>query len=253
MISKDRMSIIKQILLNDKKVVVSDLSSHFSVTEETIRRDLDKLETEKFITRTYGGAILNNVETASNIPFYKRAAYNIDAKKQIAITAQKVLENQHTMFADSSTTVMETIKLLKNRDDLTIVSNSAEMARELFISKVNSFSTGGMLNKKSLAYEGDLAEDAIRRYNTDVAVISCKGIDQETGVTDTNESQARLKKLMIKQAKTVMLLIDSSKFDSKAFVKLTDFNNITHIVTDKKPSDAWLKFFSTQGIELHFE
>lgn len=252
MISRDRMSIIKQILLNDKKVVVSDLSSHFAVTEETIRRDLDKLETEKFITRTYGGAILNNVETTSNIPFYKRAAHNIDAKKKIAIIAQNVLENEHTMFADSSTTVMETIKLLKNRDDLTIVSNSAEMARELFISKVNSFSTGGMLNKKSLAYEGDLAEDAIRRYNTDVAVISCKGIDQETGVTDTNESQARLKKLMIQQAKTVVLLIDSSKFDSKAFVKLTDFDKITHVITEKKPSNIWVNFLNAQGIELHF-
>lgn len=252
LINKDRLTIIKQVLLNDKKVVVSDLSDQFSVTEETIRRDLDKLENEGFITRTYGGAVLNSTKTIGNISFYNRASRNSDAKRHIAIKAQDVLREQHTMFADSSSTVIETVKLLKDREDLTIVSNSAEMARELFISKVSFLSTGGILNKQALAYDGDLAEDSINRYNADVALISCKGLDMDTGVTDTNESQARLKKLMIQHASSVVLLADASKFDKKGFVHLSDFGNIEHVITDQKPDQNWLRFFREKNIQAHY-
>lgn len=252
MTSKNRHPIIKQMLLNDKKVVISDLSERFGVTEETIRRDLDKFEAEGFITRTYGGAVLNSVQTVSNIPFFKRASEKVEEKKQIAITATKILRDKHTIFADSSSTVMETVKLLKERNDLTIVSNSAEMSHELFISKVNVVSTGGMLNKQSLSYEGELAESSVRRYNTEAAVISCKGIDMLTGITDTNETQARLKRLMIDQADLVILLADLSKFDKKAFVKLGDFNAVTDIITDQKPSPIWLDFFTKLGISVHY-
>lgn len=252
MLNTDRLSTIKQILLNDKKIVVTDLSQQFSVTEETIRRDLDKLERDGFITRTYGGAVLNSTETVANIPFYKRATHHIEAKKQMALLLQDVIHDQRTLFADSSSTVMEAIKLLKNRDELTIVTNSAEMTKELYISNVQVISTGGMLNKRSLAFEGDLAETAIQRYNTDIALISCKGLDMGTGVTDTNEGQARLKRMMIDQAHQVILLADSSKFDKKAFIHLADFDHINHIITESRPSDEWLAFFNQHGIQVHF-
>lgn len=129
----DRLYTIKQILINEKKVNVSDLSKKFSVTEETIRRDLEKLENEGFATRTYGGAVLNNEEPVSNIPFYKRADHNLQAKQQIAVLAKGILQNLTTISADSSTTVMETLKLLKNRSDLTIVTNSTEVLKELIL------------------------------------------------------------------------------------------------------------------------
>ncbi|EBA6493378.1 DeoR family transcriptional regulator, partial [Salmonella enterica] len=69
MAAKDRIQAIKQMVANDKKVTVSNLSSIFQVTEETIRRDLEKLEDEGFLTRTYGGAVLNSAVLADNIHF----------------------------------------------------------------------------------------------------------------------------------------------------------------------------------------
>lgn len=252
MAGKDRVLLIKQLLLNEKKVSVPDLSKKFSVTEETIRRDLDKLEDEGFLTRTYGGAVLNSEEVVSNVPFYKRAEHNLEQKQSIAITAQKIFKTAHTIFADASSTVMETLKLLKRREDLTIVTNSSEALKELLVSDVNVLSTGGNLNKRTLSLQGDLTEHAISVYNVDVAVISCKGIDFATGVTDTNEVECRIKRKMIEQASEVILLIDHSKFNKKAFVHLSDIKNITHVITDSKPSQEWLDYFKENHIRVHF-
>ncbi len=250
--AKDRLALIKQLLINEKKVSVSNLSDQFSVTEETIRRDLDKLETEGILTRTYGGAVLNSEDTVSNIPFYKRAEHNIDAKQAIALKAIKVLKNVHTISADSSSTVMETLKLLKEREDITIVTNSSEALRELMISEVNVLSTGGIFNKRTLSMQGDLTERAIENYNVEMALISCKGIDKHIGATDTNEVEARIKKCMIKQATEVVLLIDSGKFCKKGFVHLSDIDQINHVVTDKKPSDDWIEFFAKRNIQVYY-
>lgn len=247
---KNRLATIKQLLLNDKKVLVSDLSQKFSVTEETIRRDLEKLEAESFATRTYGGAVLNGEEVVSNIPFYKRAERHFEQKQNIAIKTFQLLKNKSTISADSSSTVMETLKLLKDRNDLTIVTNSTEALRELMLSSVNIMSTGGMFNKQSLSLQGTLAEQSISNYNVDTALISCKGLDIATGITDSNEDEAKLKKRMILQASEVILLADSSKFNKKAFVHLTDLTNITTVVTDQEPSKDWINFFKNNQIQL---
>lgn len=248
----DRISMIKQLLLNEKKVTVADLSQKFSVTEETIRRDLDKLESEGVLIRTYGGAVVNSGDTGSNIPFYERAAFNLNAKQDIAIKANALLNSIHTIYADASSTVMETLKLLKNRADLTVVTNSSEALKEFLSSEVNVLSTGGILNKRTLSLQGDLTEKAIENYHVDMAVLSCKGIDLTVGVTDTNEREAKIKRCMIAQADKVMLLVDHSKFDKKAFVQLLDIDEIDYILTDEKPSDSWLEFFGSNKIETHY-
>lgn len=126
MAAKDRIQAIKQMVANDKKVTVSNLSSIFQVTEETIRRDLEKLEDEGFLTRTYGGAVLNSAVLADNIHFYKRAKSFYEEKQIIARNTLPFIKNKTTMAADSSSTVMELLKLLKDRNDLTLLTNSAE-------------------------------------------------------------------------------------------------------------------------------
>ncbi|TGC87923.1 DeoR/GlpR transcriptional regulator, partial [Salmonella enterica subsp. enterica serovar Wilhelmsburg] len=150
MAAKDRIQAIKQMVANDKKVTVSNLSSIFQVTEETIRRDLEKLEDEGFLTRTYGGAVLNSAVLADNIHFYKRAKSFYEEKQIIARNTLPFIKNKTTMAADSSSTVMELLKLLKDRNDLTLLTNSAEAFHELAQSDINLVSTGGEINKNTL-------------------------------------------------------------------------------------------------------
>ena len=250
MAPKDRLGKIRQIALNEKKLSVSSLSSIFQVTEETIRRDLEKLESEAFLTRTYGGAILNTRSQVDGIHFYKRSKEHLEEKKKIAVKVLSLLDGRETLAVDSGTTVMETIKLLKDRADLTILTNSTEVFHELALSDINVVSTGGEFNKNSLSLQGELTKSIIKQYHVDFMMMSCKGLDMESGALDSNGKEAEIKKALLDQAAEVALLVDSSKFDHKAFVKLTEWENINYIITDTEPSDKWKDFCKEKNISL---
>jgi DeoR/GlpR family transcriptional regulator of sugar metabolism len=248
--AKDRIQTIKQMVTNDKKVTVSNLSSIFQVTEETIRRDLEKLEGEGFVTRTYGGAVLNAGNVSENVHFYKRAKSFLEEKQKIAFKILPYIKNKTTMAADSSTTVMELLKLLKDRGDLTLLTNSTEAFHELVQSDINVVSTGGSFNKNTLSLQGGITKAITRKYHVDILVMSCKGLDIESGALDSNEGEAEIKKTMISQAAEVALLVDHSKFDRKAFVRLVELEHINYIVTDRKPENKWINFCENNGIKL---
>ncbi|HGM5490279.1 TPA: DeoR/GlpR family DNA-binding transcription regulator [Serratia fonticola] len=252
MSARDRLQTIKQMVTNDKKVTVAHLSTLFQVTEETIRRDLEKLEAEGVVTRTYGGAVLNANSLSDNLHFYKRAKYCLEEKKVIALKALPFIKNKTTMAADSSTTVMELLKLLKDRSELTLLTNSSEAFHELAQSEIKVVSTGGEFNKNTLSLQGRITKEVISKYHVDIMVMSCKGLDIQNGALDSNEAEAEIKKTMIRQSTEVALLIDHSKFDRKAFVRLVELEHINYIITDRKPSAKWIALCNEKGIQLIF-
>ncbi|MDF2512563.1 MAG: transcriptional regulator, DeoR family [Herbinix sp.] len=250
MAAKDRLELIKQFVMNEKKVLVANLSTQFEVTEETIRRDLEKLESEGFLTRTYGGAILNSESSLEGIHFYKRTTTNQEAKQAIAIKAVELLKNKATAAADSSSTVMEVLKLVKGNSELTLLTNSTEALRELSQSDMTVVSTGGILNKSALSLQGAITKATIKNYIFDVVLLSCKGLNRDKGALDSNEAEAELKREMLKQSNEVVLLVDHTKFDKTAFLKLSDFEHIDYLVTDRKPSDDWIEFLKSKDVNL---
>lgn len=250
MSSRERLMVIRQCIQNMKKVSVAELSSQCSVTEETIRRDLDKLEAEGVVTRIHGGAIWNADVQKEGIHFYKIMSKNLKEKQNIARKTAELLEGKHTIIADSSTTVMEALKLMQDNPDVTIVTNSTEVFREFQQSAVNVISVGGEFNKKSLSLQGQLAKSNMSKYHVSVALISCKSVDIEKGVQDSNESEAEIKKIMLEQADEVALLADHTKFDQTAFVCLIDLKSVNYIITDRQPSDIWIHYCRENGIEL---
>lgn len=252
MAGRERLMLIKQHVQNRKKVSVGELSQQCGVTEETIRRDLDKLEAEGVVTRVHGGAIWNEGIQKEGIHFYRRMTKHVKEKQEIARKAIDLLEGKQTIIADSSTTVMETLKLIPDTAEVTILTNSTEVFREFQQSSINIISTGGEFNKKSLSLQGQLAKSNIVKYNVDLALISCKGLNMEKGVQDSNESEAEIKKLMLEQAGEVVLLADSSKFGQTAFVSLIDLQCVHYIITDRRPEDAWISFCEANGIKLIF-
>lgn len=250
MAGRERLMLIKQHVQSMKKVSVADLSQQCGVTEETIRRDLDKLEAEGVVTRVHGGAIWNNGTQKEGIHFYRRMTKHVKEKQEIARKAIDLLEGKQTIIADSSTTVMETLKLVPDTAEITVVTNSTEVFREFQQSSINIISIGGEFNKKSLSLQGQLAKNNITKYNVDLALISCKGLNMDKGVQDSNEGEAEIKKLMLEQAKEVALLADFSKFDQTAFVSLIDLRSVNYIITDRQPEKEWIQFCDTNGIQL---
>ncbi|GHT86046.1 DeoR family transcriptional regulator [Bacteroidia bacterium] len=247
---KDRLETIREIISEKSRVQVSELSQLFDVTEETIRRDLEKLEAQGFVSRTYGGAIVNENKLTEGIHYFKRTAINAEAKQKIAEKAVAYIENSFTFGLDSSTTAIEVVRLLKSRDDITVITNSATALTELALSKMNIVSTGGILNKHSMSLQGNTTKQALENYNIDIALISCKCLSLTQGASDSNELESDVKKAIIAHANKVVLLVDHTKFDKVTLVKIVDLAQINLIVTDQEPSKEWKEHLAALSVDL---
>jgi DeoR/GlpR family transcriptional regulator of sugar metabolism len=250
MLAIERRNKILAILQKESRVVVGDLSKAFNVTEETIRRDLEKLEKEGFAKKAYGGAIINeNVNV--DLPFMVRKTANVSNKQEIAEMIASLIQDGDHIMMDASSTAVYIAKQLKNKKNLTIITNSVEILIELSdVTGWKVLSTGGVLKEGSLSLVGHQAEKMISSFHVDKTIISCKGLDTEKGISDSNELEAHIKKLMIDSANVKILAADSTKFDKQSFTKICDLSEIDMIVTDAMPDQKWNNVTSSLDIEI---
>jgi len=248
MLAIERKNEILNKLRIEQRVLVNELAIHYGVTEETIRRDLDKLEKEGYATKTYGGAIWGN-NTKLDLSYTVRNKTNVEAKTAIAkIISDMICDGDHLMLDDSSTSLY-VAKQLKDKKSLTIITYSAEIVAEL--SGVEGFTilcTGGQLRPGSLAFEGHQVPQVLSRYHVDKAILSCKGIDSNAGITDSAETHALSKQAMIRAAKQTVLAVDGTKFDKISFVQAAPLDAVQTVVTNQRPNSQWIKQFQDLGI-----
>ncbi|HHW71107.1 MAG TPA: DeoR/GlpR transcriptional regulator [Clostridiales bacterium] len=250
MLAIERRREIMTILQKQKSVLVSDLSKRFHVTEETIRRDLEKLEREGLVKRTYGGAVLSE-SISIDLPFDVREITNIEEKKAIASKVSEFIEDGDTLMLDSSSTALQLTEHIKKKKNITVITNSVKMILELNgAENVRVICTGGDLRHSNLSFVGYLSERAIRSYHVDKAIISCKAVNMEKGILESNDSEAYVKRAMVERAQKTYLLLDNSKFDRMSFINITEFDSIHAIFTDKKLSENWEQFFQEKGIDI---
>lgn len=249
MLAVERRNLILEKLQDEKKVVVSELSTLFEVSEETIRRDLDKLDKEGLAIKSYGGAVLNE-NTSLDMPFNVRKKRNMQGKQLIAELVSGLVQEGEHIIVDPSTTAVAIVKALKSRKRLTVITNSIEVLVELSdVSGWDIISTGGTLRENYLALVGPKATDVISSFHADRAIISCKGLDMEQGITDSNEMFSQVKQTMLRSAKQRILAVDCTKFGNVAFSKICELASIDMVVTDVRPSEEWMEYFAEKGIE----
>ena len=249
MLAIERKNEILDKLRTEQRVLVSDLAEYYHVTEETIRRDLDKLEKEGYATKTYGGAILGN-STKTDLSYTIRNKTNVEAKNQIAAIASCLIEDGDHLMLDDSSTSLYLAKKLKEKKNLTVITNSVELVVELNgVEGWTIILTGGRLKPESLALVGDQAQQMLRHYHVDKVVMSCKGLDLEAGVTDSSEFHSQTKQSMLHCAKKKILILDSSKFDKISFIDIAPLDAFDTVVTNAVPDQLWLDFFAGHGIE----
>ncbi len=252
MLAIERRNAILSKLSAEGKVVVSDLSNEFNVTEETIRRDLEKLDRDGLARKTYGGAVKND-NFNIDLPFHIRKQTNVESKHIIAEKISEMIKDGDYIMIDASTTALYVIKKILDRKRITLITNSIEILIEL-CNKPDwtVISTGGVLKEGSLSLLGYQAEKMISGFHVDIAVCSCKGLNQELFVTDSNEQDSEIKKAYFKSANRKVLAVDSSKFDKTSFVKVCDVTNIDTVVTDADPGEVWCERIKNAGAELIF-
>ncbi|MBE7065821.1 MAG: DeoR/GlpR transcriptional regulator [Ruminococcaceae bacterium] len=250
MLAIERKKLILEQLQRDKKVIVADLAKVFDVTEETIRRDLEKLEREGFAQKIYGGAVLKESFNV-DLPYAVRKRSNVTDKQYIAGLIADMIQDGDSIMLDASSTALFVAQNIKSKKNITIITNSVEIICE--IADRNSWkviSTGGTLKEGALALVGSQTTRTISNYHVDLAVFSCKGISAESGLTDASENDAEIKKAIIASAHRKILAVDHSKFDIVSFVGIADLKEIDLVVTDRKPDGDWDKVFEKERVEL---
>jgi DeoR/GlpR family transcriptional regulator of sugar metabolism len=229
-------------------VIVSELSHDFEVSEETIRRDLEKLADEGHIIKSYGGAVINEM-TGIDLPFNVRRKSNLLGKQSIADLISREINDGDHIFLDASTTAVYIAKKIKQKKNLTVITNSIENLLELSdVSGWDIISTGGLLKPGTMSLIGGKAAESISMYHAEKVFLSCKGVDIKKGVTEGNEEMGSIKKVMLESAAKVYLAVDSSKFDRVAFSRICMLDRIDVVVTDRKPDERWLEHFARHEI-----
>lgn len=173
MLAIERRNEILEKLQTDRRVVVSELSQLYDVSEETIRRDLEKLVNDGYAIKSYGGAVINenvNIE----LPFNIRKNRNIVGKQHIADLVSKIVKDGDSIMLDASSTAVYIAKALqeKGKKNLTVITNSIEIIIELFDAQDwTILSTGGASREGSFALVGPQTDKMIRSYHVDKAII----------------------------------------------------------------------------------
>lgn len=249
MLAIERRNEILMKLQAERRVVVSELSQLYDVSEETIRRDLEKLVNEGVAIKSYGGAVIN--ENANlEVPFNIRKNYNVIGKQKIAEQIAAMVKDGESLMLDASSTAVYIAKALKEKKNLTVITNSIEIIVELMdMPEWKVLSTGGLSREGSFALVGPQTDKMLKSYHVDKAVISCKGFDLESGITDSDELHANNKITMLGAAGKKILAVDKSKFDKTAFTAIGALDDITTVVTDEGPDRRWLQAFEEAGIE----
>ncbi len=222
----------------------------FSVTEETVRRDLHILEMEGKLRRSHGGAVRIDDDTPAETSYLVRESEHVPEKLAIARAAVAYMEPSDSLILDASSTALHVANALPNMP-LTVLTNSLKIALELASKdKIEVISTGGILRASSLSYVGPMAEEAIERFHVNKAFLSCKGVHVDHGFTESNALQARVKRKMVEIADTLILLADHSKIQVRDFTKVGDVDEIDVLITDAETPDAELQRFREVGVNV---
>ena len=242
MLAIDRRGEILERIQLENSVKVLDLSKEFGVTEETIRRDLEKLELEGHITRTYGGAVLNK-GTSEDLSINIREGRNQEGKTRIARKIAEMIGNGDTLMMDSSTSAMFVARQLKDKTKITIITNSLRVPMEL-AGQANAevIVTGGTFKSSSLSM--------IDGYYVNKAIVGCKGFDPLTGTYEPHEMEAEIKKKMRANAEILILAADYTKMNRKSFIRTIGISDIDIIVTDRKLPEETEELLKNQNISL---
>lgn len=241
MLAVTRKNKIRDIVLEKKSVTIGELSRMFSVTEETIRRDLKALEDEGVLTRTYGGAYVDK-GVRSDLNLTVRESLFVENKRRMARCAAELVENGDSIFLDCSTTALQLCEYIANMR-ITVLTNSLKVTMRLMDKEnIQLILVGGLLSSDSLGFFSQATYQSLQSYYVDKALISCRSLHMEYGLSDPSEYQAEIRKLVMERAGSVYIMADHTKFDRVSFIKISDFDHVNAIVTDTTLSPEWQDF-----------
>lgn len=246
----ERKDKILKMLADDTVIKAGILAKKFNVSMETIRRDLNELEEEKLIRRVHGGAVLyteHGVEPNYNY----RTATNYEDKINIARKASEMVKDGDSIIVDIGTTTLEMVKFLKDRKNLTVITNSMKIAMELMGEKeITVIFIGGKVRSGDGSTSGFWAEEMVSNFHADKLFLGVGAIMSDYGVMDYHIEETNLRRCYIKCAEQVIALADYSKFGLKALNQVCKIEDLDYIITDDKTDKKMLRDIKEKGVQV---
>ena len=249
--SARRKSQIRHFLYQQPEVSIGQLAETFSVSEMTIRRDLDGLEAVGQVRRTHGGAVLSD-RMVFEFNFVNRRRANQKAKRAIAAEAVKFVKPGDRLILDNGTTTLELAYLLKDFGELTILTPSLAVASELQFSEgIETVLLGGVLRRGSPDLTGLVAETVLDMFAVDIAFQGADAIGPDGAMYTADIRSSPVDRKIRKRASRTYILVDSSKFGKTAFSQHGFVYEVDAIITDEgisKKHKSALKKIGAQQI-----
>ena len=252
MIAEKRRAQIIELVNLHGSVSIEELLELFKVSRMTIWRDLKELEIKGVIMRVHGGALKVDELDEKEEEFSLRRKEHLNEKRKIArFAAKNFVNDSDIIFLDGGSTVLEMIPHLK-QSNLTILSNGLNtlLYASKFLPHLNVIGCGGILRKPSFTFVGHEAEEFFGRYKVNTAFISGTGVTIEDGIMDPHPLEMEVKKIMCKNAKTVVALIDSSKFEKRSLSTCVKIDEIDSLITDKKASKKIIDAVKSKNVDV---
>ena len=245
--TKQRRHTIMQLLQEQGEVSVEQLGQLFDISEVTIRKDLSALETNGFLLRKYGGAILmpkEIIDENENDELTKR-------KFVIAKAAAERIRDHNRIIVDSGSTTAALIKQLNLKQGLVVMTNSLSVATELraLENEPTLLMTGGTWDTRSESFQGKVAEQVLRSYDFDQLFIGADGIDLARGSTSFNELVG-LSQVMAEVSREVVVMVESQKIGRKMPNLELTWQQIDVLITDTGLSEQDKQAILAHGVEV---
>ena len=246
----ERQKQILSLLSQQGRLSVAEIVTQFSISEATARRDLETLSSQGKAQRVHGGVIAME-QAPPELPILEREEEQADEKARIGRAAARLVGNDETVFLGSGTTVVEIARNLRDRKNLTVITNSLPVLNILAGNKDTTVvSLGGMLRESELSFIGHITEQALSEVRVDKVFMGTRGVSLEHGLTNDYLQETLTDRTILKIGREVLIVADHTKVNRVATVLLAPLNSMHILVTDSKADMKFVQALKKQGINV---
>jgi DeoR family transcriptional regulator of aga operon len=241
---------ILELLAERGKVGVSELSRLFNTSGVTIRNDLNDLHRQGLLLRAHGGAVkMEPVSVDPSLQF--KAEQHAAEKRRIGAAAAELINDGESIILDSGTTTQQIARHIIGKKDLKIITNGLNVVLELLGSKdIQLILLGGMVRQNSYSAVGHFAEEMLGHLSADKLFLAVDAFDLDFGLSTPNLEESKVNQVMVRIAREVILVADSSKFGKRSLSRIVPLSKIDKIITDHGLPEKTQDELRARGIEL---
>jgi DeoR family transcriptional regulator, aga operon transcriptional repressor len=246
----ERQNQISQLIAKNQRISVAEICATFEVSEATARRDLEALASQGKVQRVHGGAI-PVMHAPPESPMLTRRSEQAEAKQRIARAAAGLVHDGETIVLGSGSTVLELAYHLKERLNLTVITNSLPVMNVLAeVPQITLVCLGGMMRPTELSFIGHIAEQSLQEVRADKVIIGIRAINLEQGLTSEYLPEAKTDRALLQAAQQAIVLADHTKFGRVAPAVMVPIESVQMIITDSETPREYIDGIQERGIRI---